>query len=70
MVLAVSFPGAFVNQNTSVVGDAQKLHRELLKANHEAKIERDRRDKEAQKQRVLDRKEKEKKRTQKQERRR
>lgn len=63
-------PGAFVNQNTSVAGDAQRLHRELLKANHEAKLERDRKDREAQKQRALERKEKEKKRTQKQERRR
>lgn len=59
-----------MNQNTSVSSEAQKLHRELLKANHEAKLDRDRKDKEMQKQRVLERKEKEKKRTQKQEKRR
>ena len=62
--------GAFVNVNASVVSDAQKQHRELLKANHEAKLQRERKDREAQKQRAQERKEKEKKRTQKQERRR
>lgn len=64
------FLGSFVNPNASVAGEAQKLHRELLKANHEAKLDRDHKDKEAQKQRAQERKEKEKKRTQKQERRR
>ena len=66
----VCFPGVFVNTNTSVAGDAQRLHRELLKAEHDAKTERDRKDRETQKQKAQDRKDKEKKRTQKQEKRR
>ena len=63
-------PGVYENRNSSIAGDAQKLHREVLKASHDAKVERDRRDKELQKQKAQERKEKEKKRTQKQERRR
>ena len=59
-----------MNRNTSVASEAQRLHRELLKASHDAKVERDRRDREVQKQRAQEKKEKEKKRTQKQERRR
>lgn len=59
-----------MNHNTSVAGDAQKLHRELLRAEHEAKIEGDRKDRETQKRRAQERKEKEKKRTHKQEKRR
>lgn len=59
-----------MNVNTSVASEAQRLHRELLKAGHEAKVERDRKSREAQKQKAQERKEKEKRRTQKQERRR
>lgn len=64
------FSGVYVNRNTGVAGEAQRLHREMLKASHEAKVERDRKERELQKQRAQERKEKEKKRTQKQERRR
>lgn len=60
----------YVNHNTSIVSDAQKLHRELMKADHEAKLERDRKGREEQSQKAQDRKEKEKKRTQKHEKRR
>ncbi len=59
-----------MNRNTSVVGEAQRLHREVLKATHDAKVERDSKERELQKQRAQERKEKEKKRTQKQEKRR
>lgn len=69
-LLSSPHAGLHMNRNTSIAGEAQRLHRELLKAGHEAKLERDRKDREAQRQRAQDRKEKEKKRTQKQERRR
>ena len=69
-VTLISILGVYMNRNTSVAGEAQRLHREVLKASHDAKVERDRRERELQKQRTQDRKEKEKKRTQKQEKRR
>ncbi len=59
-----------MNLNTSVASDAQKLHRESLKASHDARLEQDHRDRETQKQKTQERKDKEKKRTQKQEKRR
>lgn len=70
MILVLICIVGFVNHNTSIVSEAQKLHRELMKADHEAKLERDRKGREEQTQKAQERKEKEKKRTQKHERRR
>jgi len=62
--------GLYVNRNAAVVSEAGKIHREKLKADHEARVEKIKLDRDRQKQKAQERKEKEKKRTQKQEKRR
>ena len=63
-------PDVFENMNARLVSQAEREKKETEKAAHEVKVERDCKNREGQKQKALDRKEKEKKRTQKHERRR